>query len=180
MKPTKTIYLLLTLAAFALWVSGCATRNVNPPQARANTGYVDLHANSANDLCWEVARFDERKGSFQRVFSELEPPQGGILRLAFAPGHYQLRITFLNLVVVKTAEVEVEAQDGKITPVRVTLTKAGVTAVQTKKTSVGGTAYGRYGRRTRVGSDEMPTFQVSVEAGASIPYQVKERTSYAR
>jgi hypothetical protein len=172
--------LLPVLVAAALFITGCASPNVNPPQPRAHTGYVDIHADSTNELCWEVARFDEPKAAFQLVISEFKPPQAGILRLAFVPGRHRLRISFLNLVVVKPAEVEVEVEDGKITPVRVTLAEAGMTLVQTTETSVGGTAYGRYGRRTKVGSEEAIMFQVSALAEPPIPYQVKELTSYAR
>jgi hypothetical protein len=90
MKPLKTTPFLLLFALLALWASGCVTQNVNPPQARANTGYVDFHADSAGELYWQVERFDDRAHSFKNVFSELEPPTGGFLRLAFAPGHYRL------------------------------------------------------------------------------------------
>src|ERR1035438_3716235 len=79
--PMKRV---LILAAIGLLVTGCASPNVNPPRARANTGYVDFYADSSGELSWEVARFDERKQSFQSVFSEFEPPPGRALRLAFA------------------------------------------------------------------------------------------------
>ena len=180
MKQIKTIPFLLTFAVLALWFSGCATRNVNPPQARANTGYVDFHADASGDLCWEVARFDDRTQSFKSVFSELKPQPGGIARLAFAPGRHRLRVTFLNRVIRKPAEIEAEVQDGKITPVRVTLTEAGVAQVETKETSRGGTAYGRYGRRTQIGSDETTMYSLSAVADPPMSYQLKERMSYAR
>jgi len=124
-KQLKIIPFLLALAALALWVPGCATQNVNPPQARANTGYVDFHADPSVGLSWEVARFDDRTQSFKNVFSELEPPPDGVLRLAFAPGHYRLRVTFLNRIISQPAEVEVEVKDGKITPVQVALIPDG-------------------------------------------------------
>jgi hypothetical protein len=170
---------LLMLAAVGLFVTGCASPNVNPPQARANTGYVDFHADSASELCWQVERFEDRSQSFQRVFSELEPPLGGVLRLAFAPGHHRLRVTFLNRVITQPAEVEVEVQDGKITPVRVTLTAAGVALVRTERENRGGTAKGRYGRRTTIGSDETVMYAISAVADTPVAYQLKERMSYA-
>jgi hypothetical protein len=179
MKKLKTIKVLLTLTAFALWVAGCASPNVNPPQARANTGYVDFHADPSAGLSWEVARFDDRTQSFRSAFSELEPPPGGALRLAFAPGHYRMRVTFLNRIVREPTLVEVEVKDGMITPVRVTLTEVGAAFVRTKEVSRGSTAYGRYGRRTKIGSDETVMYGISAVAGAPMPYQVKERTSYA-
>ena len=171
---------LLPLASLALWMSGCATSNVNPSQARANTGYVDFHADSSSDLSWEVARFDESSQTFQRVFSELEPPQHGVLRLALPPGHCRLRVTFLNRAIAKPAEIEVEVQDGKITPVRVTLTAAGVALVRTEQETRGGTSSGRYGRRVKVGSVETEMYSVSAVADPPVAYQPKERMSYAR
>jgi hypothetical protein len=38
----------------------CATGSVNPSRAHADTGYVDFHADSTNELNWQVARFDDR------------------------------------------------------------------------------------------------------------------------
>jgi hypothetical protein len=68
MKQLKTIPFLLLFALLALWASGCATQNVNPPQARANTGYVDFHADPAGELYWQVERFDDRAQGFKKSF----------------------------------------------------------------------------------------------------------------
>ena len=178
-SSSASVFLLLLGALLALVVAGCATANVNPAQAQTNTGYVDFRAISADPLSWEVARFDEGDQSFHRVFSKAEPPAGGCLRLRFVPGSYRLRITFLNRVVAKPAEVTVEVQDGKITPVQVTLTTAGVASVRTEETRVGNTARGYYGRSTRIGSDETTMFDLTAVAGTPMPYQVKEPTSDA-
>ena len=48
---------VLMLAAAGLFVVGCASPNVNPPQARVNTGYVDFYADSSEELNWQVRRF---------------------------------------------------------------------------------------------------------------------------
>jgi hypothetical protein len=180
MKQLKVIPFRLLFALLALWASGCATQNVNPSQARANTGYVDFHADPAEELYWQVERFDDRAQGFKSVFSELEPPTGGFLRLAFAPGHYRLRVTFLNRVIAQPAEIEVEVQDGRITPVRVASTSAGVALVETRETSRGGTAKGRYGRRTKIDSDETVMYVISATADPPVHYQVKETMPYAR
>jgi len=171
--------LLLSLLLLALWAPGCATQNVNLPQARANTGYVDFHGDPSGELSWEVARYDDHAQSFKVFFSQLDPLPDKVLRLAFAPGHYRLRVTFLNRIVTQPAEIEVEVQDGKITPVRVALTSAGVALVETRETSRGGTAKGRYGRRTKIGSDETVMYGISAVADPPVPYQVKERMPYA-
>jgi hypothetical protein len=180
MKLFATIQFALTLAAIGLSVQGCATKNVNPPKARANTGYVDFYAGPSAGLGWEVSRWNERSRDFDLVFWDLDPPPGGILRLAFAPGRHRLRIAFLNCVIKKPAEVEVEVQNGKVLPVRVTLTEAGTTVVTTKEQERGGTAFGRYGRRTKFGSEEMVMYDVSVAAAPPEAYQPKEKMPYAR
>ena len=171
MQKSATIICLLTLAAAALLFSSCASPNDNPPQARANTGYVDFHADSSPGLSWEVARFDEGTQAFQKVFSDMNPPTGGVLRLAFAPGRHRLRITFLNRVISQPAEMEVEVQDGKITPVHVTLTAAGTALVDRKTQNVGSTAMGRYGLRTKIVSDTTVMYAVAAVADAPVAYQ---------
>ena len=161
MKHMNAAGFLPAILILGLLLGGCASPNVNPAQAKANTGYVDFHADSSSDLSWDVARFDERSQTFQSIFSELEPPQNGALRLAFPPGHCRLRVTFLNRVIAKPAEIEVEVQDGKITPVRVTLTAAGASQVRTEQESRGGTAKGRYGQRIKVGSVETTMYSAT-------------------
>lgn len=174
-------HLLLTLSLLlpGLIVVGCTSANINPPQAHMNTAYVDFHADVAG-LCWEVSRFDDRSQSFQRVYSELKPPQCEILRLAFAPGRHLLRVTILNRVTSGPIELEVEVRDGKITPVRVSLTDVGTTFVQTKEESRGGTAKGRWGRRTKFGDYESTRYRLSAAAGRPVAYQLKEQMPYAR
>jgi hypothetical protein len=170
---------LLGLALAVGFLVGCASSNVNPAIPKANTGYADLFTDSAEDLYWEVRQLNPATRQFQPVFSRLKPIEGGILRLAFAPGRYPLRLTFLNRFIAKPTEVEVEVQAGKITPVRVTLIEAGITSVQTKETSRGGTIYGRPGRRTKFGSDEAAMYGISAVVAPPVAYQIKERMAYA-
>ena len=168
---------MLLLAGVGLFISGCASPNLNPPQARANTGYVDFYADSSSELSWEVARFDDRSQSFKSVFSELKPPQGGVLRLAFPPGHYRLQVTFLNRVVREPGLVEMEVKDGLITPVHVVLVADGTTTVYSKEERWG---RARYGRGDKIKYDPSAAYRISAEARAPVPYQVKERMTYAR
>ena len=61
----------------------------------------------------------------------------------------------MNRVIRGPGLVEVEVKDGMITPVACQpWSPTATTQVETKQTSVGGTAYGRYGRRTTISSDE--------------------------
>ena len=85
----------------------------------------------------------------------------------------------MNRVVSEPGLVEVEAKDGMITPVRVELTETGVTAVRTKQTSVGSTVYGRYGRRTKIGSSESATYRVSAFPQTPQPYRLKQQMPYS-
>jgi len=179
MKPTTLIRCLLTLAVAGLWGSGCATRNVNPPQARANTGYVDFYSAPADDLFWEVAEFNARTQNFNTIVAEFEPPAYGAVRLALAPGSHRLRVTFLNRVIANPVEIAVELQEGKITPVCVTLTSAGTALVETKDYTRGGTARGRYGPRTKIGSDATTMIELSAQAAPPLAYQRKEQMPYA-
>jgi hypothetical protein len=168
------------LVATVLLVAGCASTNVNPSRAHAHTGYVDFHADGLDELSWQVERFDEHKQTFRRIFSELDPPAEPALRLAFPPGRYRFKVRFLNRVVSEPGVIDVEVKNGMITPVRVELIAAGESSVQTKRTNPGGTAYGRFGRRTRIRYNEAAMYRVSAEAQPSVPYQTKAWTSYAR
>lgn len=179
MKQLKFNQFLPLFALLALWASGCATTNVNPPQARANLGYVDFHAGSADEFYWQVERFDAPAQCFKQVFSELAPPSGGFLRLAFAPGRYRLRVTVLNRVVRAPGLVEVEVRDGLITPVNVRMIPDGTTQVQHKEERIGATARSRYGNKTKYSSAEAVMFRLSAEAEPPISYRVKAQTSYA-
>jgi hypothetical protein len=174
----RCCFALLSLAALAL-LSGCATGDVNPSKAHSNTGYVDFHADPSDDLFWEISRYDPQAQNFHRVYSELEAPPSDVLRLAFRPGQYRFRVTFLNQFVNNPAEVEVQVQDGRITPVRVTLSAGSTTTVQTKETTTGGTVYGRAGRRTKITSSEAREYDLSAAADSPVSYQPKEQMSYA-
>ena len=180
MKTVKWIPSFVWLATLPLWLSACATQNVNPPQARPHTGYVDLHVESADDLSWDVARFDEGAQKLRRVFSAVKPPSAGVLRLAFAPGRCRLQVTFLNRPITQPAEVEVEVQDGKILPILIKFIEAGNATVVTKETSRGATVYGRYGRNTKVGTSETATYSLSAVVAPPAAYQPKANMPYAQ
>ena len=124
---------LFALAVFGWLAGGCASPNVNPAHARPDTGYVDFYADDADGLWWDIT--DVKRN--QRVFYKISPVKGSILRLAFKPGQYQLRVTFLNHAVIKPGVADVEVHDGMVTPVTVTLLPAGTVLVETR-TGAGG------------------------------------------
>lgn len=177
MSGTRIVAGILGLAFLTF---GCASPNVNPSTPRASTGYMDLYAESGDTLAWDIRRFDAAANQFKTVFSELDPTEDGMVRLAFAPGRYRFRVSFLNRVIVEPALLEVEVQEGRITPVRIILTESGVTAVQTRQTSRGGTAYGHYGRRTKIASHETRAYRLTALPQETQPYQIRQHVPYAQ
>jgi hypothetical protein len=165
----------LALAMLGLLAGGCASPNVNPASARPHTGYVDFYAVDADNLWWDVTDINRNK----KVFYEFGPVQEPILRLAFKPGTYPLRVTFLNHPILVPGVADVEVRDGMVTPVTVTLVPAGTVLVETKTTQTGGTYYGRYGRRTKIRDTEAVNYEVSAEPQPPLPYQPKAHMPYA-
>jgi hypothetical protein len=166
---------LPALALLGLLAGGCATPNLNPASARSHTGYVDFYAVNADDLCWDITNVKKNK----KVFYEFNPVKESILRLAFKPGRYQLRVAFLNHVVVQPGVADVEVRDGMVTPVTVTLLPAGTAIVETQSGQVSGTYYGRYGRMTKINSTEAVSYEVSAEPHAPVPFQPRDQMPYA-
>ena len=166
------------VAAIAWLEPGCASKDVNPPAARSRTGYVDFYTEADYELCWQVERV-KPSGDTARVFEQFEPQEGRILRLAFAPGRYRFKVTFLNCVITRPATVEVEVKDGQIVPVPVTLAEVGKSFFDSRDVRVRGTAYGTYGRGTKIRINETTIYQISAEAQSPLPYQPKERAIYA-
>ncbi|PWU13427.1 MAG: hypothetical protein C5B50_19310 [Verrucomicrobia bacterium] len=163
----------------ALFAFGCASPNVNPVSAARNRGYVDFYADPAGQLCWDVAKVDPARGHSHTLFSEVHPVEGRILRLAFAPGRYTFRVTFLNRAVIAPVLVEVNVQEGRVSPVEIELTGEGTTEVRTKQVTGGGTVYGRYGRTTKIRNAPTDRFRLTATAGEAQPYQPKEKMPYA-
>jgi hypothetical protein len=185
MKTCASIFERLSTAAmigYIGWVclfgSGCASRNVNPPVPRPHTGYVDFYTGSAEDLNWDVKCSDPASQASRTVYSELEYLDDNILRLAFAPGHYTFSVGFLNRIILERAKVEVDVSNGMVTPVRVSLDEAGTAIVKSKDVRAGGTYYGRYGRSTRIRSEDDPVYRVLAEAHAPLPYATKGEAPY--
>lgn len=161
--------------AIAVLACGCATSDVNPPTAKAETGYVDFYADDASGLCWQIQRLQTDDGKSKIMFEEFKPRTNGTVRLAFAPGTYHFGIRFLNRAITEPGITELIVENGKITPVRVTLVETGKTIMETREVRVGGTFYGRSGRSTKLRASEGATFRVQAEPEQAVPYQPKER-----
>jgi len=160
----------------AVAACGCAVSDVNPPMAKARTGYVDFHADNDSGLCWQIQRLgkDAHKGKI--LFEEFKPRTNGVLRLSFAPGEHRLGISFLNRAITEPGVVNVVVEDKRITPVRVTLVETGKTIMERREVRVGGTYYG-VGRSTKIRAGEGATFRVEAEAQPPVAYQPKERAA---
>ena len=167
----------LAIGLLGVLGAGCASQNVNPAKPHAHTGYVDFIAEE-DDHSWHVQEVD-KSGKLKEVIAHYSPLNDRILRLAFAPGQHQLRVTFFNQVVKEPGVVDVEVKAGMITPVRVKFEELGTTLLATKSTQASGTFYGRFGRATKLRANEAETYRVKLEPGEDIPYRVKQETPYA-
>jgi hypothetical protein len=176
MQKQGPIY--VSIAATLLLLLGCASPNVNPPQAEPNTGYIDLYSPTDDGLCWDVGESHEPGSHFRTVFSNVKPVEGDRLRLAFSPGRYRLRVTFLNRVVGEPAVFNCDVQPGNIISVAISLTPTGQTTVLSKQTTIGGTHAGRGGRQTKVKSNETVRYDLSADVGQAFPYQPKNQIHY--
>lgn len=175
MKPA--IFIVLT-ACLMLLGSGCASPNVNPPKARAGTGYVDFFADVDGGVSWDVQSFDEASGRFKEVFSDVEVPDGGILRLAFAPGAHRLRVSCLDNVIRTPADVSVTVTDGQVVPVEVTLVPVGAVQVQSESKQVGKTYLGARRRHTNYDYSKTQIYNVIAEPQDPLAYQPKQKMLY--
>ena len=73
-----------------LLAAGCATGNVDPARPHAGAGYVDFYTEPAEELNWDVKEIAAGAQRGKTLFSELDPVEAGILRLALAPGRHEL------------------------------------------------------------------------------------------
>jgi hypothetical protein len=162
--------------ALPLLAFGCASEKVDP---RGET-YVDFYSQPPGNLCWDVQDSRAWGREFRTVFSDLKPIEDGVLRLALASGRHHFRVTFLNRVVAAPAEIQIDVQQGKVTPIRVALTEAGSTTVLSKKESRDHTVHGRAGWHTEIKSEQSTAYNVSAVAETPLPYEPKNQMPYAR
>jgi hypothetical protein len=159
-----------------LLTTGCASSNINPPTAKPNTGYVDFFVEERDDLHWQVKDVSRN----QKLFYEFEPIEGGVLRLALAPGRHTLQVRFLNLVVLDPQANAIEVRDGMITPVLVTLEDAGTVHVREKEEQWTASYSGRRGRVTKITTPESDAYRVVLQPAAPVPYKMKNEMPYAK
>lgn len=171
MKLRLSILLIAGLLA-----GGCASNEVNPATAKESTGYADFYVQGRTDLKWEVKDVARNK----KIFYELEPIEGGVLRLALAPGRHTLAVRFLNLVVLEAEAKEIEVRDGMVTPVEARLEEAGTVRVrETTERMTSAAAPGRR-RSAQISTPESTAYRVVLQPEMPVPYQKKEAMPYKR
>lgn len=167
----------LPVAAACLLNSGCSTANLNPPAPRADTGYVDFYTDAPLELSWRVKRADPKTGKMRTVFSEFKPVAGNILRLASPAGTQRFEIWFINLVTTGPQTVDVQVENSKVTPVRVTLVSTGGASVQDKSYEYRPTPMASR-RITRTTTEEQRSYKIGAIAADPQEYLPKERAAY--
>jgi hypothetical protein len=169
----KPITFASWLAAVLLGlVTGCATRDVNPPATRPGRGYVDFYTVPKAEAWWKVDVFDPSRQDYKEFTAQFKAPGAGIFRVEARPGRYKARISFVNQPVEAPAEAEVEVREGLITPVRVTLNKGDSTYVRVVDDRA------RDAHRNKVTDYQQQRWQISAVAQPPVPYTPKERTAY--
>lgn len=169
---------LITFALLIFLAFGCASSNVNADRPEATTGHVDIYTDANAGLAWDVREASAGAGDFETVFSDVTPVAGNILRLPFAPGRHQLRVTLLNRVVTEPADIDITVESGKVAPVRIILVEAGTTSVISKRTIMGGTG-SRSGRQTDTRRDETTMYDLSASVGSPVPLRPEQQMPYA-
>jgi hypothetical protein len=176
----KILFRLLPVGLFmlvCLLLPGCATSDFNPASPRPNTGYVDFYTDSSMDLSWDVKTLDQGNGAVRTVFSEFDAVPGTILRVAVAPGKQRFKVSFINRATEGPQEVDVQVDNGKITPVHVVLSPVGTTMVDRQDYAIRGSAKG-YGRKRKFYSDTNQVYRLSLSAQPEQDYRVKEQMPY--
>jgi len=160
-------------------IIGCSTPNPNPPSPKAGTGYIDFYTDSSLGLAWEIKRANDKTGELQTVYSKFEPVEGTTLRLAAPPGSHQFQIWVINRVTEGPQPVQIQVDDGKVTPVHISLTAVSTTSVRRKVYGFHGSVKG-YARGTKITSDESQVYQVGAVVETPQGYKVKEQMPYFR
>jgi len=166
----------LIIAALCWSVAGCATKKASTASSHSGNGYVDFFTDEA-DLEWKVVKLEN--GGKAKTVAEAHAqvdPRG--VRLEFAPGHYRFQVTFLNRVIAKPAEVDVEVLEGRVTPVHVKFGKA-VTSAVIATPSLNTTMVDPAGRRINLDENETITYEIHASAASPVIFQPMDRMMYA-
>jgi hypothetical protein len=173
-KWQRTPGTFFIIAALCWSVAGCATKKAS--HANSGNGYVDFFTDEGS-LEWKVYKV-ENGGKPKTVFERHAQLDQRGLRLEFAPGHHRFQVTFLNRVIAKPAEVDVEVLAGRVTPVHVTFGKAVTSAVIATPT-LNSTMVDPAGRRIDLEDNETITYELRASAASPVIFQPMDRMVYA-
>lgn len=171
MKPVPNL-LLGVLSGLLGFAAGCASTDLNPQTARPGRGYVDFYTQPRTESWWKVDVFQAATQTYQPFAAEFNAPAGGIYRVEAPPGRYKIRVGFVNRFVESPAGQEVEVQDGKITPVEVTLAQGGTAQRRVAEDRAGGSL------RNKVTDQPDTVWKVSASARPAVAYTPKAATAY--
>ena len=124
------------LCCLMLAGGGCVSSNVNPPQARSGTGYVDFYTSVPQELSWTVENFNGRDQSWSTVYSSFEPVRDPALRVALSPGDHLLQVRINDLLMEGTQRVKVHVEEGKVVPVLVQFFNVGANSTEQKQVTI--------------------------------------------
>ena len=167
----------LCLLMVALALCGCSSLNSNPPSPHRNTGYVDFYTDSNLWLSWEVKRHDASAGKLRTVYSEFEPVQGSVLRVASLPGNHSFQVWFINRYTTGPRSIDVQVADGKVTPVHITLSPQGEVFTDRKEFRFGGSSKG-YARGTKMVTVTGERYRIDAAPGDPRAYATREHMPY--
>lgn len=171
MKPVPNLFFGV-FSGLLLFAAGCASTDVNPAAARAGRGYVDFYTQPRTESWWKVDVFQTATQTYKPFAAEFNGPAGGIYRVEAPPGRYKIRVSFVNRFVESPAGLEVEVQDGKVTPVEVTLANAGTGQRRVVEDRAGGSL------RNKVTDQPDTIWRISATARPPVSYTPKAATSY--
>ncbi len=170
--------LFLAGPALAVALAGCASPDVNPAAPKARTGYLDLYTGDPAPVSWKVQDLVPGTQKFHDVFTQIDPIDTPVIRLAFPPGRRQFKVNFLNCPVVEPAAFEVTIEAGRVTPVQVSRISIGTTLVETRELDTGPTYKGRYGTTKKFGIDPSQLWRLTAAPQALRDYSIKENMPY--
>ena len=167
----------ISLLGVLLLFGGCGTPSRNPSSPRTNTGYVDFYTDMDLDLYWQIKETDPATGKLKIVFREFKSVDGNILRLPSTPGSHQFQVWVMNCITDGPKTVQVQVEDGKVTPVRIVLQPLGAVSIDRKEYGFRGSTKG-YGRGTKIITDENEVYRIVPTARSGEPYRPSEKMPY--
>jgi hypothetical protein len=163
----------LFIATFLL--VGCAGHV--KPKPVAQTGCVDFYCETASGLSWDVLRFDPHSGKMKPAFSRYKPLPGNVLRVTSPVGMQHFQVGIFNKANRGPAQVVVDVEAGKVTPVKITLEHLGEVWVNREAYAFRGSSKG-YAGGTKIIAEKNDAVKIHAEGRRPQPFQPVENVAY--